>query len=253
MELALELINWWRSQPVPTDTDGPPPLEIAKDLRDLKRPPKSRARIIKLRPWKNIVGITLHQTATKDFTANHPKLDTVPAHAMVHRDGTVSLLHHPTAYVYHGDALNAGTIGIEIACRASGVEGSAADFWRSEREIKGWHEEHGTWPEYIGRHAEHPGRWHPPRGYHELVAEATDVQLAAARDLVRYYVDLVADHGGEVRGIWAHRQGDKSRTTDPGERIWRAVAEPLRVELGLGDVRDLKLGTGTPVPKEWRA
>lgn len=228
MELALSLIAvLTRPQPAPDPTPVLA-LDIAKDFRDLKRPAGSRARIIAVRPWTKIVGITLHQTATADFAPSHSGLDDVPAHAMVHRDGRVSLLHHPTARVQHGHALNGGTIGIEIACRAAGTEGDPATFWRSAKEKAAG------------------------RTYAQLVAEATDIQLAAVRDLVRYYFDLVADNGGEIRGLWAHRQGHESRTSDPGSRIWRGVAEPLRHELELADVRDLTLGSGTKVPAQWR-
>lgn len=249
MELLDELLAYFRRAATP-EHSGPAPVEIdvARDLRDTPRPAGSRARIVKVRTAASIAGITLHQTATRDFPATHRDLDQVPAHAMVHRDGRVSLLHHPTAYVYHGHALNAKTIGIEIACRAAGTEGDPRTFWRSDRERFGYHQATKTRKLAIGRTPGHPGRWHPPREYAELVAEATDLQLAATRDLVRYYVDLVPS----VRALWAHRQGRKDRTSDPGSRIWRGVAEPLRAELELVDVRGLTVGDGTPIPEEWR-
>lgn len=235
--------------------DLPKSLVVVNDLRDLKRSAGARGRSVGMRPWRQIVGITDHQTGTADFAADHPGLDDVPAHALIHRSGSVSLLHHPTAYVQHGHALNGGTIGIEVACRAAGTRGDASTFWRSPREVHGYHQackvdgrEYGL---TIGRTAGHPGRWHPPREYGELVAEATDDQLRSLSLLHRYYVDLVAMHGGAIRGIWAHRQGDESRTTDPGSRIY-AVAERDRVQLGLADVRDMKLGTGKTIPKSWR-
>jgi hypothetical protein len=230
MELLDGLLRYFRN-PTP-EHSGPAPwyLDVARDLRDTPRPAGSRARIVRVRKATSIVGITLHQTATRDFHHVYQ----VPAHAMVHRDGRVSLLHHPTAYVYHGHALNGGTIGIEIACRAAGTEGDPSTFWRSARERNGYRDERG--------------RWHPPRDYAELVCEATDIQLAATRDLVRYYCELVPS----VRALWAHRQGRDDRTSDPGSRIWRNVAEPLREELELVDVRDMVLGDGMPIPESWR-
>jgi hypothetical protein len=243
MELALELASWFRTaKPQPGRAEFPAPLDIAADLRDVPR--KGRGAAVGTRPWSRIVGITLHQTATRDFAPSHAGLDDVPAHAMVHRDGRVSLLHHPTAYVQHGHALNGGTIGIEIACRAAGTEGDASTFWRSAEEKDGWERD---------KNGKKTGRFLGIKTYAELVREATDIQLAAARDLCRYYFDLVADNGGKVRGIWGHNQGHSSRTSDPGSRIWRQVAEPLRVELELKDVRDMTLGSGTTVPKAWRA
>jgi len=203
-------------------------MNIVNDLRDTPRPKDSRGEVQRTRKPGQIVGVTLHQTATADFPPTHKGLSKVPAHAMVHRDGSVSLLHHPTSVVYHGNALNGGTIGIEIACRAAGTEGDASTFWRSSAEIA------------EGKHMA------------DLVHEATDVQLVAAVDLCRFYIGQVSELGGAVRGIWAHRQGHKSRTTDPGSRIWKHVAERVRMDLGLADVRDLHLGTGLPIPVSWR-
>lgn len=205
-----------------------PTLDIVNDFRDVARPKGTRGAAIRPRPVKDIVGITLHQTATRDFTPDHRGLINVPAHAMVHRDGSVSLLHHPTNIVYHGNALNGGTIGIEIACRAAGTEGDASTFWRSTAE-RG-----------AGLH------------YADLVAEATDLQLRAARLLCREYIREVSALGGAIRGIWAHRQGHSSRTSDPGSRIWTNVAEQVRLDLGLADVRDQTLGSGKTIPASWR-
>lgn len=207
--------------------DLPKGIGLAKDFRDLKRPAGARGRAVGVRPWKQIVGITMHQTATRDFAPDHSGLSNVPAHAMIHRDGKVSLLHHPTAYVQHGNALNGGTIGIEIACRAAGVEGKASTFWRSEAE------------KAAGK----------PMSV--LVNEATNAQLHSLSVLTAYYCDLVKAHGGEIRGLWAHRQGSASRTTDPGSRIWHQV-ERDRIALQLVDVRDITLGDGNPIPPEWR-
>jgi hypothetical protein len=207
--------------------DLPKGVAIAKDLRDYKRPAGARGRAVGMRPWSQIVGITLHQTATRDFPSDHPGLSNVPAHAMVHRDGRVSLLHHPTAYVQHGNALNGGTIGIEVACRAAGTEGDVSTFWRSSDErMRG-------------------------KTYLQLVNEANGTQLYSLSQLIRYYYDLVAAHGGKLLGLWAHRQGAASRTSDPGSRIWY-VAERMRIELGLNDYRDRKLGTGNTIPLSWR-
>lgn len=208
-------------------SDLPKGVAIAKDLRDTIRPHGARGRAVGMRPWAQIVGITLHQTATRDFSSDHPGLSNVPAHAMVHRDGRVSLLHHPTAYVQHGHALNGGTIGIEVACRAAGVEGDASTFWRSADERSAG------------------------KTMRQLVAEANGTQLYSLSQIIRYYYDLVEMHGGKIIGLWGHRQGHASRTSDPGSRIW-SVAERMRIELSLNDYRDHKLGTGNTIPLSWR-
>ena len=202
-------------------------MNIVNDLRDTLRPKGGRGEVKRTRDVQQIVGITLHQTATADFRPTHPGLAKVPAHALVHRDGSVSLLHRITSIVYHGNTLNSGTIGIEVACRAAGTEGDMRTFWRSNAE------------RVAGTPAE------------QLLRESTDEQLVALDELVRFYLDEVAGMGGKVRGLWAHRQGHQSRTSDPGSRIW-SVAERVRRDCGLADVRDQVLGTGKPIPKEWR-
>lgn len=203
-------------------------IKIANDLRAVARPKGTRGAAHGIRPAKNIVGITLHQTATRDFPPTHKGLASVPAHAMVHRDGSVSFLHGAESIVWHGNALNGGTIGIEIACRAAGTEGDPRTFWVSKAERK--------------------------RGavFDDLVAEANDEQLAAAYALCRSYIDTVSLWGGAICGIWGHVQGHWSRTSDPGSRIWQNVAERVRLDLGLKDYRDYQLGTGRPIPMSWR-
>lgn len=202
-------------------------MNIVNDLRDVKRPKGTRGEVKRKRSVAEIVGITLHQTATPDFAAKHKGLPQLPAHALIHRDGAISLLHHPTNVVFHGNALNGGTIGIEVACRAAGTEGDLRTLWISKDEKAA-----GKKPEL-------------------LVREATDAQLAALEELVRHYISEIAAQGGRIRGLWAHRQGHVSRTSDPGSRIW-SVAERVRVAVGLEDVRDLKLGSGKTIPPTWR-
>lgn len=201
-------------------------IVVANDLRDHKRPAGDRARIIKVRSYTDVVGICDHQMACV-IDADHPGLLHIPAHVAIHRDGSVSLLHWLSAYVQHGHALNGGTIGNEVACRAAGTEGDPRTFWRSPQERQ------------------------RGQGYDELVAEATDAQLVALAKVHRWEVAVIAACGGRIRGIWAHRQGHASRTSDPGSRLWAVAMDSTR-ELNLRDVQDLKLGTGRPIPHAWR-
>ena len=187
-----------------------------------------RGRAKGWRPWSKVTGITLHQTASGNLHADHRLLLAIPAHAIVHCDGSVSLLHAPTSVVYHGHGLNAQTIGIEIDCRAAGTEGDASTFWRS------------TTDRLLGC------------SYELLVREATAEQLEAARWLVSKYAGMVEQSGGRIATLWAHRQSHSSRTSDPGSRIWKGVALPMIAALGLVDVSHLTLGTGRAIPKEWQ-
>ena len=179
------------------------------------------------RKWKNIKGITLHQTAA-DFGSNPMRLLNVPVHGATLRDGKIVLIHTPTDYMWHAHSLNRYDVGIEVSCRAAGIEGNGKTFWRSKSD-----KEKG-------------------KTYEQLVKEATDIQLEATKELCRYYINLVAENGGKIEFIHAHRQGHKSRVSDPGSRIWENVAIPVMEEFGLtsGPV-GWKSGSGTAIPQIW--
>jgi hypothetical protein len=179
------------------------------------------------RSWKKVTGITLHQTAA-DFGTNAHRLLNVPVHGATLKDGKIVLLHDPTAYMWHAHSLNKYDLGIEVSCRAAGIEGNELTSWMSKRE-----KEKGLKPV-------------------DICVEATDIQLEATKELIRYYVNLVKENGGEIKYLHAHRQGHKSRVSDPGSRIWKNVAIPIMDELGLkcGPI-GWKVGSGTPIPEAW--
>lgn len=205
-------------------------MKLAHDLRHIARSEKfKRGRAKGMRPWSQIVGITWHQTASGALDEDHPKLLAIPAHILLHRNGDYSLLHHFDHIVWHGNALNGGTIGIEIDCRAAGVEGDPDTFWISKRERAAG------------------------KGYADLVQEASPQQLYMIPKLMKMCCDEALARGGQILGNWAHRQGHSSRTSDPGSTIWKQV-ERAQVQLGypFNDYRDRALGTGKPIPAEWR-
>ena len=209
------------------------PEGVAHDFRGLERADVfARGRAVGTREWSKVVGLCWHQTASGHLHESHPKLLAIPAHILLHRSGRWSLLHPLNAYVQHGHALNGGTIGIEVDCRAAGVEGDASTFWRSAKEKAAGLQ------------------------FDDLVQEATDEQMQAIPTIMRWCIAEVANNGGDIRANWAHRQGHRSRTTDPGSRIWGAVerAQAMGPAFGfqLADVRDMKLGSGKPIEQEWR-
>jgi N-acetyl-anhydromuramyl-L-alanine amidase AmpD len=153
----------------------------------------------------------------------------VPAHGATLRDGRIVLLHEPTDYMWHAGALNRTDIGIEVSCRACGIEGNGETLWL-------------------------PKTYDDLRGDDrlEMAVEASDVQLMATRRLVRYYIELVAENGGQIKYIHAHRQSSKSRVSDPGSRIWREVGEWARNEHGLQvGTRATWTKGGLPLPDVW--
>lgn len=199
---------------------------------DLKDEPRTKKRGLAhgTRKWSQITGICLHQTAV-DFGTNPKRLLNVPVHGATLKDGHIILLHDPKDYMWHAHSLNKTTIGIEVSCRAAGLLEEAKTFWRSKRE-----KEQG-------------------KTYEQLVKEATDIQLAATKELCRYYIEMAKKNGGEIKYIQSHRQGHSSRVSDPGERIWKEVAIPIMKEFNLttGPYRGYKIGSGNSLPIEWDA
>lgn len=175
------------------------------------------------RLWSQITGITLHQTAVDFGSPEHGKILVVPSHTMTFQDGQVALLNSPELIMWHGNKLNKTDIGIEVSCHAAGIEGNLGTFRA------------------------------PKKKQDMLPLEATDAQLESTFWAVRYYCDLVAEHGGKILYIHAHRQGTDTRTSDPGSRIWQHVALRAEGELGLtsGPRPGWTIGRGQPIPTAW--
>lgn len=173
------------------------------------------------RPWASVTGITLHQTACV-LGERIARWDTVGAHIGITRAGRVIWLHDFDVVVWHGNAWNAQTIGIEIDGLYEGVKGRSSTLWDD--------------PDTPGRET--------PNALTEAAAEA-------ARATIRWLCSAVAKNGGEIRALVAHRQSSKNRRNDPGSEIWQAVALPLHAELGLSDGGPGFTVGGYPIPGEW--
>jgi hypothetical protein len=129
--------------------------------------------------------------------------------------------------MYHGHALNRPrrrrangihTIGIEVECRADGIEGDARTFWRSKKE-----KQHKVPRERLRR-------------------EVTDPQLYCL-NMALWYCDQVVERDLPV---YFHRQGHRSRVADPGSRIALGISDRETI------AHDEKFGTGNPSPRFWR-
>jgi len=218
----LSILARFKSKPPivdrpPAPEPESPAFKIAwVDMREHKRT-KSRGRSKGQRSWQDVLGVTLHQTAV--VIGSPDRCLNMPVHGAVLDDGEggaiVVLLHDPTALLWHGHGFNTHDIGIEIACRACGIEGD-------------------------------------PRTLLAKGTEATDAQLEGARLLLRYYDDLVQENGGQIQFIHAHRQATKNRVGDPGSRIWAAVGEWAASALcwSVGPA-DFQISHGKPLPDAW--
>ena len=123
--------------------------------------------------------------------------------------------------IYHGHSFNSKDVGIEIDGHFAGVEGNIRTYWRPKS---------------------------MPNRQPMSVSEA---QIKATLAVIKWIIDTVAEHGGKVEFIHAHRQSSKMRTSDPGSKVWQRIAMEAKKQFGLVDGGPtFKLG-GFPVPKEW--
>lgn len=173
------------------------------------------------RSWAKVTGICLHQTACV-LGERVARWDTVGAHLGVTRAGRAIWLHDFDVVVWHGNAWNAQTVGIEIDGLYEGVLGRADTLWDD--------------PDTAGREQATP-----------LTVEA----VTTAHEMIRWICSVVALHGGEIKALVAHRQSSKNRRNDPGSEIWQRVALPMHAELGLSDGGAGFAVGGYPVPGEW--
>lgn len=187
-------------------------------------PPKSPSKVVKgktlRRDPSTITGVTVHQTACvfgpeADRAKAHRRAIGIPAHAVAFRDGVIALPCDLDWYVYTSNGLNATTLGLE-------VEGI------------------------------YPGR---PGGDAWGKAAATPLDELArdtARAALRYLVEEGRARGMPIRNVYAHRQSNGQKPSDPGWEIWRSVVLEYGVPvLGLITQNATTLDDGKPIPREW--
>lgn len=176
-----------------------------------------------VRPWKEITGITLHQTAC--WMGNKPeRYKKLRAHVAVLQspEPTAVLVYPPTDIVYHGNAFNRTDVGFEFDGLFAGVEGDKRTAWDGGGKYR--------------------------------VGSPSENQIAAGRFAVERIMEMVAAHGGEIKYIHAHRQSNETRLSDPGSAVWQAVGVWAQKRFGLSDGGEgYKLRDGNPIPREWDA
>lgn len=177
-----------------------------------------------------VTGITVHQTAcvfgpANDLERRNRRALGIPAHAVAFRDGTVVLPAPLSWYLYHGNDLNQTTLGLEI-------EGQYPGLLDDPRTPK--REDEAT----IWKGAK-------PTPLDELAVES-------ARAALKRLVDEGRALGMPLQYVYAHRQSNGQKPSDPGQELWQKVV----LEYG---VPVLKLQTrpsatfrdGRPIPRAW--
>lgn len=226
----------------PERTDAPEPetaLEMLEasvpkvlDLRGRPRT-KRRGESKGYRRWEKVNAITWHQSAV--WFENPEAALNWPVHGVVMPDGTVVLLHDPTAYLHQAHALNRDSIGIEIVCMAAGIEGN--DGTRNvPKKINPKTQKKWTREDWLKKK--------PTR-------ECTEIQIQCGKALARYYDRLFTENEGSIAYQHTHRQGHKSRIADPGSRIFQMIVEPSAAELNHTIRYSWARGSGNKIPAFW--
>lgn len=213
-ELIANFFKLWAPKPVE------PVLSTPKDLYD-RRKNAAQDKVGSKRDWSKVTGICLHQTAC--MLGERPeRWDTVGAHVGVTRSGKVIWMHDFNKVVWHGNAWNKQTVGIEIDGLYAGIEGDPRTVWDD-----------------------------PSTPSKEQGMLLRPIAVEAAKQTIRWICAEVARNGGKIKALVAHRQSSLNRRNDPGSAIWQAVALPMHAELGLSDGgTGFHIG-GYPIPEAW--
>ncbi len=179
---------------------------------------------------RTIDGIVVHQTAcvfgpANDLDRRNRRALGIPAHAVAFRDGTVVLPAPLSWYLYTSNGLNQHTLGLECEGHYPGL----LDDPRTPRR----EDEQTIW------------KGAPATPLTDLAIET----FRAA--LTRLYEEGRAA-GMPLKWVWAHRQSNGQKPSDPGQEIWQRVVlehgvRVLGLQTRLADV----LADGRPIPGAW--
>lgn len=182
------------------------------------------------RKWKDVKGITLHQTAT-NFGNNVMRYKNIASQVGITPDGKAILMSGLTWIVYHGHAFNSKDVGIEIDGHFAGLEE--------------FDEATGKWSPNLKTY------WRPKARPNRMPMSVSDAQVKATLAMIEWIINTVEEHGGKVEYIHAHRQSSKSRNSDPGQKVYNLIALEAMKRWGLKDGGPkFKLG-GNTIPEQW--
>lgn len=169
-----------------------------------------------VRPWSRVTGIVLHQTAIL-ISSNVERWFGIAAHIGIPRDGKIILMNPLNQLIWHANAFNRSTVGIEISGNFEGIDKKPSTLWE------------------------------PGGGPHR----ANEAQIQAARDAITWICEAVSEQGGKIRNLYAHRQASMDRRADPGSRVWKEVGLWGQQTLGLSDGGPGYVNGGRPIPRDW--
>ena len=211
--------------------------ELGITVHDLRQYPRlgkhKRGSAKGTRNITDISTVLFHQMAA---VINDPmRCLGIPSHGAIVRNGDIVLQQPLRAHMWHANAANKFSIGIEIAARAAGIDGDPRTFWRTKNERNGYTDKRGI--------------RHPPKTYDDVGAEVTHKQIQAANILADYYIEETERQGGQIDHTMDHRNSHKSRVGCPGSRIHKhcTAATAWRHIL----THHEPVGSGKPNPEAW--
>lgn len=171
----------------------------------------------RIRDWKKINGITLHQTGCR-MPTDFEKWHKLNAHYGVTSGGVAVCVNDPTMMIWHAQKLSHRTIGIEIAGNYPGIQGVEKTLWK------------GGGPA------------------HELTEEMIRATMEIITDIANKFVDL----GKKKLYIYGHRQSSLTRRADPGSEIWQQIALRAEKEIEICETRGaFHTKKGRTIPNAW--
>jgi hypothetical protein len=162
---------------------------------------------------KKVTALVLHQMA-----CCHQRRDPlrsylgIKAHYAILPDGRILQLHPVNKLIWVSHNFNNCSVAVEFAGNFPNIHGK---WWKGDT---------------YGRN------------------KVTAAQIEAGRCLIRHLVKTIG-----LRTVLAHRQASDMRENDPGPDLWYNVGQWAVNTLGLSDGGPgFKVGTGKPIPNEWR-
>ena len=93
--------------------------------------------------------------------------------------------------------------------------------------------------------------WKPKSKPNRKPMSVTDDQIASTLATIKWVMDEVEKRGGKLEYIHAHRQSSPTKTSDPGEKIWKTIALEAKRRWGLADGGPNFKSGGQPIPNDW--
>lgn len=191
-----------------------PTADVSGDCRIVDLTAQSDRSVPKgTRDPRSVYALVLHQMACC-FRRRDPLRSylRIKAHFAILPEGQILQLHPVSALIWASHGFNSCSVAVEFAGNFPSTRGR---WWKGEK---------------YGRN------------------QVTPAQIEAGRCLVRHLIRTMG-----LRVVIAHRQSSNMRGNDPGPDIWYHVGQWAVDTLGLSDGGPgFKIGTGSPIPDEWR-